>query len=874
MVLTYSLEVDAAEPRDMTTDPTFRSGGGACGELIRTLDWQSMPLGPPHTWPESLRTAASICVNSRFPTAIYWGPQFVMLYNDALLPMVGANKHPASFARPAFEGLPEIRELIEPLLVRVRAGNDAVLAEDMMLPLLRHERPEESYFTFTYSAIRDESGDIGGVYCAMVETTEKVIEGRRLRLLNALADAPPSETPESTCVRAAKTLATDPADVPFALLYLVDASSSTATLAGTAGLEPGTPLSPLSVTLGDSSPWPFSPAEERHEPRLLLLEPSTAFGARGAVVIPIARAGGGAPLGFMVLGLSDLLRRTPSYDLFHRLVATSVSQSVGSALAFEMQRRATRETEIALEHAERSEARLRSFLMQAPVPMCILEGPDHRYTLVNPLFTKLVGRSDLVGGSVVDAFPELVEQGFIAMLDQVYASGRAAHGVEVPVRFERRTPGQLEDGFVTFTYEPFRDLDGEIHGILVVALDVSEVVGARRALEREHEIERRARGRAELGAEIGRAFVGTVPLADQLRRCCEALVQVGAAFARIWTYDTNHEVLELQASAGLHTHIDGAHARVPLGAFKIGRIAARRSPHLTNAVVGDPQVPEQAWAKREGLTAFAGYPLVVGDRLMGVVALFSKEALSGETLLALSAIADQIALGIERDAGERFRDLFIGMLGHDLRNPLNAITMGSHLLAPKVAPAQQRTVSRIQSSALRMERMIGQILDFTRARSGGGIPLVRGPADLVAVTAQVVDELAIVYPGRAIETTVEGDGQGLWDVDRLAQVFSNLIANALTYGRKDRPVAVSVTADADSVRWAVRNEGEPIPADLLPTLFDPFRRARHAKQAGTQGLGLGLFITREIIREHKGAILAESDDRGTVLALTLPRSSA
>ena len=165
---------------------------------------------------------------------------------------------------------------------------------------------------------------------------------------------------------------------------------------------------------------------------------------------------------------------------------------------------------------------------------------------------------------------------------------------------------------------------------------------------------------AELGAAVGRALTSDAPLALQLQRCAEALVHhLAAAFARIWTLDGTGELLRLRASAGLYTHLDGDHSRVPVGSFKIGRIARSRTPHLTNVVIGDPEVHEQAWAAREGMVAFAGYPLVVGDRLMGVMALFARHALPRSTLDALAAIADTIALGVARAEVDAERDALL-----------------------------------------------------------------------------------------------------------------------------------------------------------------------------------------------------------------------
>ncbi len=158
---------------------------------------------------------------------------------------------------------------------------------------------------------------------------------------------------------------------------------------------------------------------------------------------------------------------------------------------------------------------------------------------------------------------------------------------------------------------------------------------------------------AELGVEIGNAITAKETLSGILQRCAEILVShLEGALGRIWTYNEMTHTLELQASVGLYTHLDGPHSRVPIGRFKIGLIAEERKPHLTNAVIGDPRVGDQEWAKREGMVAFAGYPLIVEEKLVGVVALFAKHTLTPTTLDAMAAVSNQIALGIERKRAE------------------------------------------------------------------------------------------------------------------------------------------------------------------------------------------------------------------------------
>jgi GAF domain-containing protein len=187
-----------------------------------------------------------------------------------------------------------------------------------------------------------------------------------------------------------------------------------------------------------------------------------------------------------------------------------------------------------------------------------------------------------------------------------------------------------------------RDDAGHVIGTLSSGSNSTERKGA------EEEIRHRAQLSA-LGAAVGLSLTRTDSLARALQQCAEALVtHLGAAFARLWTLNEREGVLELQASAGLYTHLNGPHGKVPIGEFKIGRIARDRKPHLTNTVIGDREVNDQEWARREGLVAFAGHPLIVNGRVVGVMAIFAGHALSDTVIAALASVAGHIALGIER----------------------------------------------------------------------------------------------------------------------------------------------------------------------------------------------------------------------------------
>jgi signal transduction histidine kinase len=165
-----------------------------------------------------------------------------------------------------------------------------------------------------------------------------------------------------------------------------------------------------------------------------------------------------------------------------------------------------------------------------------------------------------------------------------------------------------------------------------------------------------------------------------------------------------------------------------------------------------------------------------------------------------------------------------------------------------------RILDRFDSSSLRMSRMIGQILDLTRSRLGGGLEIVTAPMNLSLILTDISDELRTAHPTRTIQLRC-APSNGTWDRDRLEQLFSNLIGNAIHYGAPDQPVTVSSRPESDSVVVDIHNRGAPIPEELQAKLFDPFRRGtRDSRTATTEGLGLGLYISREIARAHGGDI--------------------
>jgi signal transduction histidine kinase len=225
-----------------------------------------------------------------------------------------------------------------------------------------------------------------------------------------------------------------------------------------------------------------------------------------------------------------------------------------------------------------------------------------------------------------------------------------------------------------------------------------------------------------------------------------------------------------------------------------------------------------------------------------------------------------------REVNAQFQERIIAVLGHDLRNPLTAVLMGAHALTQsRTEETKAIMVRRILSSTKRMRRMIDQLLDFTRSRHAG-IRVAPAPTDIACVVRRVLDELEMANPKRSLRLNVDGATIGEWDADRLEQVISNLAANAIRYGDAATDIDVALIGGAEQITIAVHNCGAPIAPDLLPLIFDPFRRGTNN---GAEGLGLGLFITREIVEAHGGTIaVASTPTDGTTFSVVLPRHAS
>ena len=453
--------------------------------------------------------------------------------------------------------------------------------------------------------------------------------------------------------------------------------------------------------------------------------------------------------------------------------------------------------------------------------------------------------------------------------------------------------GLRKDGSVfpvDISLSPMETPDG-----LLVAAFVRDVT----ARVKNEQQQRQQTRLAECGEMVGMALAEKGDLRSVLLSCTKAVVQyLDAAFARIWTLNAKEQVLELQASAGMYTHLDGPHARVPVGMFKIGLIAQEKQPHLTNDVCTDPRVDNHEWARREGLVAFAGYPLLVEDRMVGVLAMFSREPLTETTLNCLATVSNAIAQNIDRKHAEtelanlnmtleqkivqrtaeltaaneeliqasRFKSDFLASMSHELRTPLNGVLgMNELLLKTPLTDRQREFIDASNTSGIALLSLINDVLDISKIEAGK-LELDPRDCDLEALAYDVLAMFSHRAKQKGVSLTCQLDPEScvtvLCDDNRLRQVLVNLLSNALKFTATGSVILESNCVQCDEqrivVRLAVTDTGLGIPDDKVNRLFSPFSQVDSSTTRQFGGTGLGLSIVKQLAELMGGTIGVKS----------------
>ena len=635
-------------------------GAGSLRAAYEQVAWAATALGPVSSWSPALRQALDVALHTRFPITLLWGPELVCVYNEAFVPLI-ADKHPAALGAPARDVFPEVWDTIGPMLHDVLAGGDATWMEDLPLPLRRHGRLEESYFTFSYSAVRAEDGTVEGVLDVAAETTQQIIDRRRLELLSRLADRlADARNLQQVRDRSLPLLREASADLTAVDVRLDGAIDDDERLPA----APSSPLGGPDVLLEDTAAG--------HVAWLPLGEPRSDEPGTAVREHPV-----------LVALLSEHLAPDASYLGFLQLVAASLTHALDRVQVDEADQRTAA--------AERAgESRVAGVLESMPAAFYSLDA-EWRFSYVNAEAEKLIGyrREDAVGRVLWDLFPAVVGPVIEDVYRAVSASGEHQY-------FEAYYPAPLDAWFEIRVW-PSSD------GLAVYFLDISD----RRAVQEQAE---RAVVRAALLAEVATELAGTLEVERAVARLPRILVPTLADWCIVTLSD-----LDGQASwhGGLRDvgswHVDPA-LRELVERFAASRTAALSEESSTAQVLRtqQPVVLDSdlaAWSEtalkddeardllsRLAPAAAAVLPLLGRGRVLGLLTVFNgaqRGPFSRDDLAALREAAGQVGLALDN---ARLHGEQRGLAEELQRSLLTELPQPDHLqLAARYSPAAQGT---------------------------------------------------------------------------------------------------------------------------------------------------------------------------------------
>jgi PAS domain S-box-containing protein len=552
----------------------------------------------------------------------------------------------------------------------------------------------------------------------------------------------------------------------------------------------------------------------------------TVEATRAAVPLAVRRR----ILGAIALGFE----RAPSFDV-EQLELLRVLGRAGAG-ALERARSCERglfsaEREAQLERRlEWADAELRAAWDNAPVGLNLVDR-DLRFRRVNRVCAEINGTSieGHIGKTVSEVLPSLAPD-LEPKMRRVLEAGEVFDEIveaETPAQ-----PGRWRDWHAM--YYPMRDASGAIVGVASTVHDVTA--------EREADRQR-------------------------LRRAARDTAFVQATSVILWVLDATGRPVEDSPSWRAFTGFGWSGSTAGQWSESLHPDDRERTRAAWNDAVSAKRVfqCEMRVRRRDGVYVWM---------LARAVPVLDERGEIVEWAGANTDITEHKLAQEQREATLRLAEQFIGILGHDLRNPIAAIRMAAQLTRRSAGdPSEVRHLAdRTIASASRMGNMVTQLLDFTRVRLGRGLNIERRPTNLGQVVDAAIDELRLVHPGRTIDGSCQGVVEGSWDGDRLAQVVSNLVGNALQHGDAARPVEVRLGFIESDALLEVQSYGTPIAPDLLPHLFEPYRQGPRHK-GKSQGLGLGLYITQQIVHAHGGRIEVRSGAaEGTRFTVTLPRA--
>ena len=827
--------------------PELRCASGEMAQRVRALDWASTQLGPMERWPQSLRIALGICLNSRFPMFVWWGRERINIYNDAYIPMLG-KRHPAALGRPAQETWNDIWAVVGPQSDAVLERGEATWNDRVVLMMERHGYLEETYFTWSYSPIYDETGGIGGMYCAVVEETPRVMAERaRDRLLR-----------ENETERARLAEAFDKSPSFLAILrgpqhvfeYVNERYKALLGARELVGLPVREAVPEVSgqgffeildrvyttgkAFIGNALPVKLRRDDGPLETRYLDFVYQPTRDPDGQVVgilahgVDVTEREVSEARDRFLLSLEDALRTLSDSDD----ISASVTRLLGTYLDVDR---------CAYAHVEDDEDTI-NVLGDYSRGVATMVG-RYRFSHFGAATAACMreGRPYVVGD--LEAEEPARDGGALYRKLGIRAIAAA------PLRKGGRTVAAMS----LQQREPRDWTAAEIELLAHVASRCYESIERSRVQRTLRESERRFRQLADAMPQI-------VFVAD-----ADGNIEY---FNRQW-----HEYTGLPEAGVSRAAWEKVHT--PEGLERV----AEAWPHAMRT--GEPYEIEYELRRHDGARRWhLGRALPIRDEHGRIVRWFGTntdihDRKRIEQALGQALQAEQHARG-QAEQASRMKDEFLATLSHELRTPLNAILGWSHLIRrPNATPEElTKAAEVIERNARSQATIIEDLLDMSATMSGK-VRLDMHRVDLGSVVRAAIETAEPPARAKSVEIRADiapGEAAVTGDANRLQQVLWNLLTNAVKFTPRGGRVDVHMRCAGANVEVCVADTGEGIAPDFLPYVFDRFRQADATTGRRHGGLGLGLSIVKQLVELHGGEVrvLSEGPGRGATFTVTLP----
>ncbi|RYZ22879.1 MAG: PAS domain S-box protein [Chitinophagaceae bacterium] len=810
----------------------FLQGGGFMGALIRDFDWASTPIGPVEQWPQALRSALSICLNAGFPIAIYWGPELVLLYNDAWSAIPG-NKHPAVLGMAGADAWPDIWDTVGPQFQAVLRDGSSFRSTDQQLAMHRFGYTEETYFDYNLSPIFLPDGSVGGVFNAGIETTYQVVNERRNELLHRLQQRVNAARTEAAAWTAAiDVLGTMPIGLPYVLHYSAESQDEPRLRAAT---------TPVPVPLA----WPFREALLSGAPVLVATTPIAVPAGIWpepciqALLVPL-RQGTGSGQHFLVFGISPRRRLDKGYQQFLESIALHISSALQRSRSVEQELSTRRQL-------EQSEENLRRLFMQAPMGICILRGPELYVELVNDAYLEIVQRERdrFEHRPLWEGLPEVKDQGFDMLLQNVRTTGEAFIGRDQPVQIRRNGAG--ETIYVDFVYEPLRGGTGGVDRIMALVIDVTDKVHAREEILKTGERARLAIQSAELGTFDVNLVTNEIVASPRLAEIM----------------DIDHTDDRARYVSAIHPEDQTTRTDAYQRAYETGYLQ-----YEGRVVWKDGSVH---WMRVKGRVFFDedGKP----QQLLGVAQDITEIKDFAAELTRQVEERTQALQAANTELGRRNAELeqFAYVSSHDLQEPLRKIRLFTDAILGQefdnLSPLSRSRFEKVVAATDRMSRSLRDLLEYASLERREE----REPVNLNEVLEQVQTDLELMILQKEAVISA-GPLPTLAAIPlQMQQLFYNLVNNALKYARPGVPVRVNISSTVRDGMHEIRVEDNGIGFEQqnAQKIFTIFQRL-HDRNSYS-GSGIGLALCKKVAENHGGSIRAEGrPGEGAVFVVTLP----